>query len=107
MPKVIVSDRNVNDPKTDQDPLNQEFHDFDSMPFLRGLFMGTNPQGHHFICNGVPVIVSAHERAMATVNTGLKDVAKGRLVSVQYLGWEGEQETGHGKYEVIDIEATA
>jgi len=107
MSKIIISDRNVNDPPADQDPLNAKFHDFDSMPFVKGLFMGSNAEGHHFICNGEPVLVSAHERVMSTVNKGLKDLAKGRLVTIQYLGMDGDDETGRGKFEIIDVEATA
>lgn len=105
MPKITASDRDPNQPSADQDPLNAAFHDFDSMPFLKGVSHGTNAEGHHFICNGVPVLVSAEAKAMATVNRGLEAIAKGRVVSIQYLGWNEAEE--RGLYEVTDIEATA
>lgn len=105
MPKIIASDRDVNTPLVDQDPLKSVFHDFDSLPQLRGLFMGTNPEGHHFICNGVPILVSAKEKQMDTVNKALANASSGRLLSVQYLGYNETED--RGMFEVIDVEATA
>ena len=111
MPKIVTSDRDPEQSSADQDPLNAQFHDFDSMPYLKGVFHGTNAEGHHFICNGVPVLVSAEAKSMKTVNKGLEVVAKGRLVSIQYLG-KIQDEDASGAYErnafeVVDIEATA
>lgn len=104
MPKIIASDRDVNTPPVDQNPLKARFHDFDSLPFLRGLFMGTNAEGHHFICNGVPILVSSQEGLMDTVNKALTNVASGRLLTIQYLRLSDDEKKG--LFEVIDVEAT-
>lgn len=104
MSKIIGSDRDVNTPLIDQNPLKAKFHDFDSLPFLKGVFHGSNAEGHHFICNGEPILISAQEGLMDTVNKALVNVAKGRLLTIQYLGLN-DNET-RGLFEVIDVEMT-
>lgn len=111
MNKVIGSDRDLSQPLVDQNPLKANFHDFDSLPFLKGVFMGTNPEGHHFICNGVPILVSAQTGLMDRVNDALTNIEKGRLVTIQYLGLgvstnkiNKADDQERGLFEVIDVE---
>lgn len=100
MPKILLSDRNVNTPEANQDPLKLVFHDFDSLPMLKGLYHGKNAEGHHFICGGVPILVSAEKGSMSRVNEALEDEAlKGALISIQYLGYNEAQERGN--FEVV------
>lgn len=107
MPKIIGSDRDPNQPSADQDPLNSKFHDFDSMPFLKGVFHGTNAEGHHFICNGEPVLVSGEAVSMKRVNETLANVQKGRLLTIQYLGKIEDGDSERNAFEIVDVEMTA
>lgn len=102
MPKILSSDRDVNTPSANQDPLKRDFHDFDSMPKIKGVYHGSDAEGHHFICNGNPVLVSAEEVTMHRVNYGLSLARKGAVISIQYLGWNDTEKRGN--YEVTDEE---